>query len=315
MDTHTDVALLRDPVIVGFAAWLAEESGFARRTHRTYNERVATYLAWLTESGEHTDALDDRAGRDRAVGAYLADARGRELAPATINVTLAALSALYTWLGLGEPTAARASDPQVPLRVLDPTEQRALLTAAAEGPRAMALVTLGLDVGPRESELVALDIDALDLTEHPGSIEIADSAGGGRARCRSSREPAPLRSLGSRTAAGSSAATAPRASGHCSSRCVPHTVASRCAPSTTSCARSAPQPGWSSRRAPCVPPPNDASGPVALTPPRSRPGSVRPAGHRQGAGATGWGATTGPGRADRQRAAAPVRRRRLTERP
>ncbi|MFI7531640.1 tyrosine-type recombinase/integrase [Nocardia salmonicida] len=178
METHTDVALLRDPVIVGFAAWLAEESGFARRTHRTYTERVATYLAWLTESGEHSDALDDRGGRDRAVGAYLADARDRELAPATINVTLAALSALYTWLGLGEPTAARASDPQVPLRVLDPAEQRALLTAAAaEGPRAMALVTLGLDVGPRESELVALDIDALDLTEHPGSIEITDSAG------------------------------------------------------------------------------------------------------------------------------------------
>jgi site-specific recombinase XerD len=173
-----DAAALSVPALAGFKAWLATREDYARRTRQTYAERITTFLAWVAESGDHGDALDSPAGRDRAVDGYIADVTARDRAPSTVNVSLAALDVFYCWLGLGAPRASTRADPQVVPRTLGGTEQRALLTAAAAaGPRAMALVQLALDVGPRESEIAALDTSAIDLTDHPGRIDVIDSLG------------------------------------------------------------------------------------------------------------------------------------------
>ncbi|MGN2642495.1 site-specific integrase [Nocardia takedensis] len=46
--------------------------------------------------------------------------------------------------------------------------------------RAFAITVLTLDVGPRKSELAALDLAALDLADWPGTITITDPAGADR---------------------------------------------------------------------------------------------------------------------------------------
>ncbi|MGY2148828.1 tyrosine-type recombinase/integrase [Nocardia gipuzkoensis] len=63
-------------------------------------------------------------------------------------------------------------------RTLGPAEQRALLrAAAARGPRAFAMIVLGLDTGPRKSEIPALALTGLDLGDWPGTLAINDSTG------------------------------------------------------------------------------------------------------------------------------------------
>ncbi|MFB7837825.1 tyrosine-type recombinase/integrase [Nocardia brasiliensis] len=177
-EVSVDAAVLASPVLAGFAAWLADRPDFAARTRQTYAERASTFLAWVAESGGYADALDGPAGRDRAVSDYLASARSRGVTPSTINVSVAALTALYCFLGIGEPAVAWAPATRVTPRTLGAAEQRALLTAAAAvGPRAMAIVQLGLDVGPRESEMAGLDDTDADLTDHPGTIDVTDSDG------------------------------------------------------------------------------------------------------------------------------------------
>lgn len=66
-------------------------------------------------------------------------------------------------------------------RTLGPSEQRALLrAAAARGPRAFAMIVLALDAGPRKSEIAALALTGLDLADWPGTLAITDSTGGTR---------------------------------------------------------------------------------------------------------------------------------------
>ncbi|UGT58872.1 tyrosine-type recombinase/integrase [Nocardia asteroides] len=178
VEPMVDTATLSGPILAGFAAWMTSRAEYARRTRQTYVERVSTYLSWIDQSGMYADALHGEPGRDRAVDDYIADVVARDRAPSTINVSLAALDVFYGWLGLGSPRAVTVADPQVVPRTLGQVECRALINAAAAaGPRAMAIVQLGLDVGPRESEIAALDVSALDLSEHPGAIDIADSVG------------------------------------------------------------------------------------------------------------------------------------------
>ncbi len=174
-----DAAVLSRPVLIGFATWMTSRADYALRTRQTYLERVTTFMAWIERSGsQHSDALHTARGRDRAVDGYIADVAARDRAPSTINVSLAALDVFYCWLGLGSPRAITVADPQVVPRTLGDAERRALINAAASaGPRAMALIQLGLDAGPRESEIAALDVTALDLSEHPGAIDITDSIG------------------------------------------------------------------------------------------------------------------------------------------
>ncbi|MEV6252745.1 site-specific integrase [Nocardia sp. NPDC051911] len=172
------IEIAADPMLAGFAAALADRDDLATRSRETYLERVGHYLGWLAADRGHDDALHSPGGRDRAIDAYLTAAiEERGIVGRTVNLTLTALTVFYTWLGLGAPATPRVVEPINP-RTLGPTEQRALLrAAAARGPRAFAMIVLGLDAGPRKSEIAALALTGLDLADWPGTLAITDSTG------------------------------------------------------------------------------------------------------------------------------------------
>ena len=181
-DEVLPIDISADPVLVGFAAYLDNRSDLAVRSRETYAERVRSYLNWLRATGGHDDALHSPNGRDRAVHAYVhAAVEERGVVGRTVNLTLSALTAFYQWLGLGVPDTPRVlTDPTNP-RTLDAAEQRALLrAAAARGPRAFAMIVMGLDLGPRKTEIAALDLTDLDLTDWPGRLTITDTTGAAR---------------------------------------------------------------------------------------------------------------------------------------
>ncbi|MET7772228.1 tyrosine-type recombinase/integrase [Nocardia sp. NPDC005366] len=176
------VQIAASPILTGFTASLTNRDDLAPRARDTYRERVGHYLNWLRDTGGYDDALHSPVGRDRAVDAYLTTAvHDRGIATRTIDLTLTALTTFYEWLGLGAPATPRAIlDPLTP-DTLSPTDQRAVLhAAAARGPRAFALIVLSLDVGPTNTEIAALDLTGLDLARWPGALTITDTTGAAR---------------------------------------------------------------------------------------------------------------------------------------
>ncbi|MFC7429763.1 site-specific integrase [Nocardia tengchongensis] len=167
-------AALADPVTDAFVLHLAG-TRLARRTRETYRERVGNFVRWLRASGAHPDALLNAAARDVAVSAYFEHlVAERDAVARTLNTTLAALDAFYEWQGLGRPAVGRVStDLHVP-RTLDDEQISRFLAAAAEDARDYALVAVGLDAAPLETELAGLDEDDVELSARGGNLRIGD---------------------------------------------------------------------------------------------------------------------------------------------
>ncbi|WP_169815457.1 tyrosine-type recombinase/integrase [Nocardia yamanashiensis] len=159
---------MRDP----FRLFLAGE-GFAAATQTTYAKRARGFLKWLIHADSHPDALTDSAARDDAVLEYLSTT-----SVPTRKVTLAAVRALYDWLGLG-PVCV---DPVAVERVRPPTlsvdeQSRVLDAAAARSARDYALMVSWLDVGPRPSEVRRLDIGDAELSARGGRLRLTRTDG------------------------------------------------------------------------------------------------------------------------------------------
>ncbi|MFF2088576.1 tyrosine-type recombinase/integrase [Nocardia sp. NPDC058176] len=160
------------PVVMSFGIWLGQRYR-AARSRETYLERAQQFLVWIRTNG-FTDALASTAGRDRAIAAFTAkmeqDVRDGVIKATTLNLTLTAIDLLYASLGMGKPEAPRAAVTRIVPATLTASELRALLRSGAEdGPRAFAVICLALeDCGPTEAELVALDVDDVDLADDGG---------------------------------------------------------------------------------------------------------------------------------------------------
>lgn len=170
----------RDEEKVLFAAWLAG-SRYARKTQKTYVERVGVFLDWLRSFAEQFPrALYTPEGRDEAVAAfrsYLEPA----FAPSTVNVTLAAVDCYFDWRGLG-PAAAPAVRR---VREAGPTltrvqRSRALDVAAQRSPRDRALFVLALQTGLREAELAGLEMEAIGWRANERFVRAPGPRGGDR---------------------------------------------------------------------------------------------------------------------------------------
>ncbi|WP_280382127.1 tyrosine-type recombinase/integrase [Nocardia wallacei] len=158
-----------------FRLWLAGK-GFAESTQLTYYKRARGYLRWLAASDAHPDAFTDGPGRDAAVVDYLEQA-----SPPTRKVTLAALRALYDSLDLGPVLVDPVAVGQVVPRTLSTEEQsRVFDAAAARSARDYALITLGLDVGPRPSELRRLNDEDVALSAQAGAVRLVGPDGRSR---------------------------------------------------------------------------------------------------------------------------------------
>lgn len=163
--THAAEALLVD--------WIAQLSalrGARALTCTAYRRDVGGYLGFLARHRGAALAPSDLAGVTQSdLRAWLADARGRGLAPASIARAVAAVRAFHRWLaearGIESPRALalRAPRSRRPLpRPVDPDAARALIAGAAAHPapwvaaRDAAVLTLLWGAGLRISEALGL---------------------------------------------------------------------------------------------------------------------------------------------------------------
>ncbi|MET8427773.1 tyrosine-type recombinase/integrase [Nocardia sp. NPDC004860] len=140
--------------------------GFAPATQTTYHKRARGILKWLIRVDTHPEALTDSAARDDAALDYPSTTT-----VATRKVTLAAIRALYEWLGLGPVCVdSSAVDRARPPTLSGDEQSRVLDAAAARSARDYALMVSWLDVGPRPSEIRRLNVDDAQLSARGGRL-------------------------------------------------------------------------------------------------------------------------------------------------
>jgi integrase/recombinase XerD len=151
-------------------SWLATERGRSALTREAYRRDVRGWWAWLRARG--TTELG--AVREPDIEAYVAELRGRGLAPATVKRTVVAVRSLHRFLAeegrLPTDPGSDVATPRVPAglpKALSEAEVEALLAAVvgddpmARRDRAMLEVLYG--TGLRISELVGLRLADVDL--------------------------------------------------------------------------------------------------------------------------------------------------------
>jgi integrase/recombinase XerC len=178
-------------------AWLAR-SGLAARSQRTYLQQAASYLAWLDVQPTLAASLDVPAApgpwcpaiaeaamaamaarqkvANRAAGRYQRHLAGNGAAAASVKLALAAIGSLHRAVGLEPPQVpSRASTrPYERPRTLSGQELAMVrAAAAARSPRDRALAALADEAGLRPAEIIALDVDDIDIAAE--TVRVRDS--------------------------------------------------------------------------------------------------------------------------------------------
>lgn len=159
--------------VAEFISYLSAERGLALNTLESYGRDLRQYWEYL-KSQEENAALD-RASR-AVIVAYLLELQRQGKATATIARRLAALKAFYQFMvrenHLVEDPTANLESPKLERRlpkVLTVSEVDRILSqpdlTTAGGVRDSAMLELLYATGIRVSELVHLDVNALDLEE------------------------------------------------------------------------------------------------------------------------------------------------------
>lgn len=165
----------------GYARWV-HRTGLAETTATTYARWVADFLGWVDEHGAaYADALRDPDVRDYAARDWRRMLlTGRELAPRSVALAMAAIGSFYDWLGLGRPPGVGVDLPDSNREGLgDEANLRAFLRAAKRaGHRDYAMVTLMALAGPRAAEVAALNVDDVAITDRTGRVQVRYGKGG-----------------------------------------------------------------------------------------------------------------------------------------
>jgi site-specific recombinase XerD len=164
-----------EAVLTAYRTQLDKATMLDDDTRRAYTSRARGYLAWLAAADVDGDPLSDPAARDGAVRDYRAHLQTvAKRKPATINTTLAALGDFYTRLGLGAPNAARLDLPKRAPRALDARDSVRWLRAVERwlSPRDRVVALLPYYAGLRLGEVVALDLDDVQLSARKGLITV-----------------------------------------------------------------------------------------------------------------------------------------------
>jgi len=154
-----------------FLRFLTVEKGYSKHTIAAYRNDFTQFLAYL--AGEGISSWQD-VGRAHILN-YIVYLKGREYASSTVARKVASVKSLFHFLVADgvlqdDPTAAVDSpsvDKHLP-RPLAPEEMARLLAEPAKSntPRALrdwALLELMYATGMRASEVIGLDVDAVDL--------------------------------------------------------------------------------------------------------------------------------------------------------
>lgn len=156
-------------------------SPLAHLTRVAYGRNVAAYLSWLKTEPGRSDALVSTTARDWSVRDWASHLRRSGLAPATVNVAVAAVDDLYRQLGLGPATRVpRERPPQAAPRALSDDQLRRLLRTIESRGRARdrAVVALMAFAGLRAGEVAALQVDDVTVTARTGRVAIREGKGG-----------------------------------------------------------------------------------------------------------------------------------------
>lgn len=174
---------LEDPAAAAaaYSRWV-DRIGLSDATKTAYTAEVGRFATWLGDQAKHRslDVFTDPHARDYAVRDYrrwmLTE---RKRAPKGVDLALTALSSLFGWVGLG-----RAEVPLVASRVrsapksLNEDQVRDVLRAAERrGPRDLAVVALAIGSGLRVSELAALDVDDVWVSDRKGAVQVRAGKG------------------------------------------------------------------------------------------------------------------------------------------
>lgn len=154
--------------------WLARQP-LAERSGREYLRNVRAFCVWLDSTPERAgwaaDPLTDPIARDHAVRDFRRFLQvERRAAPATVNLALASLDALYRQRELGRPNVRRDKPAEAGPRALDVEQQRRLLRAAEHASeRDRAIVAVLLYTALRLNELARSRGRADDRPQGPGA--------------------------------------------------------------------------------------------------------------------------------------------------
>ena len=154
-----------------FLRFLAVEKGYSKHTTAAYRNDLAQFLVYLSDEGVSSWRETDRT----LVQGFVTYLKKREYASSTVSRKIAAVKSFFHFLvndGVlqDDPTAVVDSPPvdkHLP-RPLSPDEVASLLveparSATPKGLRDRALLELMYATGMRASEVVELEVDALDL--------------------------------------------------------------------------------------------------------------------------------------------------------
>jgi integrase/recombinase XerC len=189
------------PKVCGrYERWLARQP-LAGRTRDAYAAQGTRFVDWLAGSEHGGAALVEAHVRDWAVRDYKRHVEvAKRWSPASVNQALAGIDNFYRFLGVGRPEVAREDLPAVAPRALDEGKQRAFLRAVETWPSARdrAIATVLFYTGLRLSELAALDVDDLSVSERRGRLlvrtEKSRSTAPAARRSTSGPPPAPMSS-------------------------------------------------------------------------------------------------------------------------
>jgi integrase/recombinase XerD len=171
---------------------LQAERQFSQNTIAAYRNDLQQFIAYLANPPE-----EDQVARvtswpdltDEHLGAYLLHLRSRDYAPSTVARKTAALKSFSGYLRktgtVGQDLGTKLSSPKVdkymPKAISREDVARLLTQPTAESPdrpesiRDQAMLSMLYSTGMRVSELVALDLDDIDLDR--GNVECQGKAG------------------------------------------------------------------------------------------------------------------------------------------
>jgi len=167
-------------ILEHYDRWLAS-TPLAARTRTNYRRWVAELVDDLVAVDELAAFLAPAGGNDRR--AVLTDWRrrlvDRGLAPATVNLALAAATSLLDSRALARPTVPRVKVSAGDARALTGAQLRALekATDRLASSRDRAIVQVLLRTGLRIGELAALDRGDVQLTQRTGQLVVRHGKG------------------------------------------------------------------------------------------------------------------------------------------
>ncbi|MBS1993449.1 MAG: tyrosine-type recombinase/integrase [Cyanobacteria bacterium SZAS LIN-3] len=166
-----------------YQAWLVGQP-LAENTKRVYRSRLNHFLAFVAQSGAHSDVFTDASERDNVVKTYKRYlGQSGDASPNSINAALAAANHFYQFLGLPPTKTKRVELSAEVTGSLTGNEQQKLLLAAQCTRRSKdrAILTLLLFTGIRISECAVLRLnDVITHGRRPRVIVRASNGGHSR---------------------------------------------------------------------------------------------------------------------------------------